>query len=121
MNKKKKGDGCTLFPDGNYRPCCDIHDQAYGPGGTDAERRLADLKLQSCVSRCGWGAGEACLRYMHDKPVLCWFAWFPILVIPVFYALLGACMYFGVRMGGARWHKFGWQWGFGADAKKTND
>ena len=49
------GDGCTLFPDGNYRECCYRHDVDYFRGGTEKERRESDKKLYRCVrSKKGW-------------------------------------------------------------------
>ncbi|HEV7293111.1 MAG TPA: hypothetical protein VGN79_12400 [Devosia sp.] len=46
------GDGCTLFPDGNWRHCCDAHDLAYTLGG---DKVLIDLELASCVAQTGNG------------------------------------------------------------------
>jgi len=48
-----KSDGCSLFPDGNYRDCCVEHDKAYYLGGTKAERRAADKRLCDCVRAKG--------------------------------------------------------------------
>ena len=49
------GDGCTLFPDGNYRECCYSHDLDYFRGGTEKERRESDKRLYRCVrSKKGW-------------------------------------------------------------------
>ena len=49
------GDGCTLFPDGNYRECCYRHDIDYFRGGTEKERSESDKRLYRCVrSRKGW-------------------------------------------------------------------
>jgi hypothetical protein len=49
------GDGCTLFPDGNYRECCYRHDLDYFRGGTETERRESDRRLYRCVrSKKGW-------------------------------------------------------------------
>src|SRR5687768_9436221 len=49
------GDGCTLFPDGNYRECCYKHDIDYFRGGTGEERRASDKRLYRCVrSKKGW-------------------------------------------------------------------
>ena len=50
-----KGDGCTLFPDGNYRECCYLHDLDYFRGGTAAERKESDKRLYRCVrNKEGW-------------------------------------------------------------------
>jgi len=46
---KFKSDGCSWFPDGNYRDCCVEHDQAYFVGGSFKERRVADKQLYRCV------------------------------------------------------------------------
>ncbi len=46
-------DGCSLFPDGNYRTCCERHDLDYWCGGTVAQRRAADRDLQQCVAERG--------------------------------------------------------------------
>jgi hypothetical protein len=48
-----KSDGCSLFPDGNYRNCCVEHDKSYYFGGTKAERKAADQKLRACVREKG--------------------------------------------------------------------
>ena len=37
-----KSDGCTFFPDRDYRDCCVEHDKAYYFGGTLKDRRAAD-------------------------------------------------------------------------------
>lgn len=44
-----KSDGCSLFPDGNYRECCVAHDKLYYFGGTNKERSVADKELYECV------------------------------------------------------------------------
>jgi hypothetical protein len=50
-----RGNGCSLFPDGNYRECCDIHDAEYFRGGSFRERRQSDKRLYRCVrSKKGW-------------------------------------------------------------------
>lgn len=46
-------DGCSLFPDGDYRNCCVEHDKAYYFGGTKAERKAADKELKACVRAKG--------------------------------------------------------------------
>ncbi len=48
-----KGDGCTLWPDGDYRSCCEAHDRDYYRGGTAAERRASDKRLSACVRAKG--------------------------------------------------------------------
>lgn len=44
-----KSDGCTWFPDGDYRDCCEEHDKAYYFGGSRHERSVADKQLYACV------------------------------------------------------------------------
>lgn len=48
-----KGDGCSLFPDGDYGDCCVAHDRDYYRGGTGAERKAADKRLAQCVRAKG--------------------------------------------------------------------
>ena len=47
------GDGCSSWPDGDYRECCVAHDRAYFRGGTKAERKAADKQLRDCVRAKG--------------------------------------------------------------------
>lgn len=50
-----KSDGCSLFPDGNYRACCVEHDKDYYFGGSGAERKASDKRLYKCVKATrGW-------------------------------------------------------------------
>lgn len=44
-----KTDGCTFFPDGNYRDCRVEHDKDYYFGGSLKERRASDKRLCKCV------------------------------------------------------------------------
>ena len=46
-------DGCSFFPDGNYRACCVEHDKTYYFGGTKQERKDADRLLRDCVRAKG--------------------------------------------------------------------
>ncbi len=46
------GDGCTLFPQGNWRHCCDAHDFGYAVGGDKVQ---IDLELALCVAQTGNG------------------------------------------------------------------
>ena len=48
-----KSDGCSWFPDGDYRNCCVEHDKLYYFGGTKGERRASDQQLRDCVSAKG--------------------------------------------------------------------
>ena len=49
-------DGCSNFPDGppaspdKWRNCCLEHDKAYWLGGSYAERKQADSRLQRCIA-----------------------------------------------------------------------
>ncbi len=43
-------DGCSWFPDGNWRDCCQMHDYAYWCGGSAADRETADESLRECVA-----------------------------------------------------------------------
>ena len=54
-------DGCTLFPDGDWFECCQIH-VAYAKGGTAADRQEADRELAECV-RAGGRPLVASLMY----------------------------------------------------------
>jgi hypothetical protein len=47
------GDGCTGFPDLDYRECCDRHDREYWCGGTREQRRRSDRALAECVRQRG--------------------------------------------------------------------
>lgn len=80
-----KTDGCSLWPDGNYRDCCVEHDRAYFIGGGLKDRRKADNELFNCVR----AKGRA-----YNK-VVAPFIWF------------------GVRIGGIGWLPTPFRWGFG--------
>lgn len=80
-----KTDGCSLWPDGNYRDCCVEHDRAYFVGGGIKERRRADNDLFKCVRSKG---------RTYNK-VVAPFIWF------------------GVRIGGVGWLPTPFRWGFG--------
>lgn len=54
------GDGCTLWFDGVWRHCCDVHDIAYEIG---ADKAVADLELAVCVAKTG-NAGMAFLMLL---------------------------------------------------------
>lgn len=86
-----KGDGCTLFPDGNYRECCYLHDLDYFRGGASKERKESDKRLYRCVrSKKGWKNEIAA----------------PI-------------MFFGVRIFGSPRLPTPFRWGFGQKKKRT--
>ena len=84
-----KSDGCSLFPDGNYRDCCVAHDLDYYHGGSCAERRASDDRLYRCVkNKKGW----------YNK-----------FVAPI--------MWIGVRVGGVSFLPTPFRWGFGKKKK----
>lgn len=66
-------DHCTLFPEGWWGFCCQVHDMAYDMGW---DRASADFDLFTCVAQSGQGAA--------------------ILFSP----LIAALMYAGVRLFG---------------------
>lgn len=78
-----KSDGCSMFPDGNYRECCEAHDKAYFFGGSLKERRTADKELYRCVRSKGNGK------------------------------FLASMIYVGVRVGGVSFLPTPFRWGFG--------
>lgn len=85
------GDGCTMFPDGNYRKCCQRHDRDYFLGGTGKERRESDKRLYRCVrDQKGWQNEIA-----------------------------ATVMLLGVRTLGDSWMPAPFRWGFGQKKVKT--
>lgn len=80
-----QSDGCTLFPDGDYRNCCVEHDRAYFAGGPIKERRRADNRLYRCVASSG-GQNKKFIASM---------------------------MWIGVRVGGVSFLPTPFRWGFG--------
>lgn len=87
-------DGCSMFPDGNWRECCITHDFAYWCGGSRKARSKADNELEQCVSDQG-------------HPILGWLM-----------------NHLGVQMGGHplwptsfRWG-YGWAWPYEYDDEK---
>ena len=62
-----KTDGCTMFPDSNYRGCCVEHDKVYHQGGNYKDRRASDRKLRECVRDGG-------------KPITAWIMWLGVRV-----------------------------------------
>lgn len=80
-----RSDGCTFFPDGNYRQCCVEHDKDYFIGGSLKERSRSDNRLFKCVAKTkGW----------KNK-----------LAAPIMWA--------GVRAGGVSFLPTPFRWGFG--------
>ncbi len=80
-----KSDGCSLFPDGNYRDCCVEHDKAYYFGGSLKERSDADKQLYRCVKAKGGRCNKMTARIM----------------------------WLGVRVGGVSFLPTPFRWGFG--------
>lgn len=96
-----RSDGCTLFPDGSIRDrqkwcdCCFIHDIAYWRGGTEKERKQADLALKDCVrERTGS-------------------------------RLIASLIFMGVRAGGhpvfPTWYRWGFGWKYGRGYTPLSD
>ncbi len=86
-------DGCSLFLNGSisdrtlWCDCCFAHDIAYWRGGTEEERKQADLELRQCV-----------LARTKSR-------------------VLANLMYNGVRAGGhpafPTWYRWGYGWEYG--------
>jgi hypothetical protein len=85
-----KSDGCSLFPDGDYRDCCVAHDLVYFSGGSWKARWQADNQLRKCV---------ADKKGFQHKP-------------------LSIMMWLGVRAGGVPWLPMPFRWGFGRNSEK---
>ena len=83
LPKTFRSDGCTMFPDGNYRECCVEHDKSYFFGGSLKQRRAADKELFRCVRSKGNGK------------------------------FLASIIYVGVRVGGVSFLPTPFRWGFG--------
>jgi hypothetical protein len=87
-----RGDGCTLFPDGNYCSCCLEHDRDYYRGGSEKERRASDRRLYRCVrGKKGWQN-----------------------------ELIAPLMFLGVRVLGVRFLPTPFRWGFGQSKHKKD-
>lgn len=80
-----KTDGCSMFPDGSYRLCCEAHDLSYFSGGSWTARWRADKQLFNCVA--------ATKGFQHR------------FIAPV--------MWLGVRAGGLHFLPTSFRWGFG--------
>lgn len=102
--KPFESDGCSMWPDGNYRQCCVEHDRAYHAGGTKEQRRTADEFLRDCVE----GNVFEWLRARgYSYGWACWLA-----------SRFADVMFLGVRLGGGPWMpNFGsarrFRWGYG--------
>ena len=85
-------DGCSMFPDRSliseedWCDCCFEHDIAYWKGGTEEQRKAADIALRDCILKKTGNAD------------------------------LAEIMYTGVRLGGSpyfyNWYRWGYGWGF---------
>lgn len=94
-------DGCSLFPDGDFKDrtlwcdCCLEHDVAYWRGGTAEERLAADEQLRRCV---------------YDK---------------THNEALADMMFAGVRLGGGpvfpTWYRWGYGWNYGRSYKPLDE
>ncbi len=88
-----KSDGCSMFPDCDYRSCCVEHDKEYYVGGNWKQRWRSDKKLYKCVA--------AKKGFQHK------------LIAPV--------MWLGVRAFAVPWLPTSFRWGFGKDdVRKLN-
>ena len=82
-------DGCSLFVDGTFedpelwKECCLKHDIAYWQGGTEEERKAADIAFRECVKK-KTGNSE-----------------------------LAEVMYQAVRQGGEPYYPTWYRWGYG--------
>ena len=88
-------DGCSLFPDGTFsdktkwQHCCIEHDISYWKGGSEEDRKQADLALKNCVMK---NTGDVHLaRTMYDA-VRIWGS-------PIF----------------PSWYRWGYGWAYGRD------
>lgn len=88
-----KSDGCSLFPDGDYRNCCVAHDRAYYGGGSWTARWRADKNLYKCVA--------ATKGFQHK--------------------IIAPLMWLGVRVGGLHFLPTPFRWGFGRKKIKVKD
>ena len=94
-------DGCSMFIDGTFekpelwKECCLLHDMAYWRGGTEEERKQADLAFKACVEK------------KTEDP------------------LLANLMYEAVRAGGAphfpTWYRWGYGWPVGRGYKALSE
>ena len=51
--KPFKSDGCSVWPNGNWKKCCIEHDYKYWLGGSRAQRQEADKQFKECVAAKG--------------------------------------------------------------------
>ncbi len=101
-------DGCSMFPDGFWRDCCDAHDDVYEVGGTYLERLRADRELSRCVRARSRARG---LRESDD-----WRERIMVRSGPVGPLV----MLVGVQLFGASVWPTSFRWGFGRDYPVTS-
>ncbi len=82
-----ESDGCSMFPDCDYRICCVEHDKEYYVGGNWKQRWRSDKKLYKCV------AAKKGFQHKFIAPV----------------------MWLGVRAFAVPWLPTSFRWGFGKD------
>ena len=110
--KPFESDGCSMWPDGNYRQCCVEHDRAYHAGGTKEQRRAADEVLRDCVEG---NVFEWLKSRRYSYATSCWLA-----------ARYADLVFLGVRLGGGPWMP-AWgpakrfRWGYGRVRKTGYD
>ena len=85
-----ESDGCTMFPDMDFRDCCVAHDRDYFKGGSSKERRKSDDRLYRCIKNKG--------RWYHK--------------------ILAPMVWVGVRVGGVGFLPTPFRWGFGRNKVK---
>lgn len=59
-------DGCSMWPDSDWRECCIEHDIKYWCADSDSGRKMADQVLRECV-RDHSGATNAFLMYIGTR------------------------------------------------------
>ncbi len=55
-------DGCSMWPDSDWKHCCVAHDIEYWCGGSSAQRAAADKRLQQCIADTGKPAMGTAMR-----------------------------------------------------------
>jgi hypothetical protein len=67
-------DGCSMFIDGDYRECCEVHDRAYWEGGRLYKKLVADALLYACIAEKGHNVRE---NFMFPAVLIGWNPGFP--------------------------------------------
>ena len=73
--KPFKSDGCSVWPDGDWKDCCIEHDKEYWLGGTRTERLKSDKQLKRCVAAKGH---PIIARLMYAGVRFGGWPWFPV-------------------------------------------